>query len=93
MKRISFVIAIVAALAASTVYAASGTEGLQLTGDQPSGAGSITGTSGGSFNYYWFNYVGGSKEVVVTINVSHSHQSMGNGIGFNVYDDSAGAGR
>ena len=90
MKRFSFIVALIAALAVSTVYAASGTEGLELTGDQPSAAGSITGTSGGSFNYYWFNYGGGSREVVVTINVSHSHQSMGNGIGFNVYDDSAG---
>ena len=88
MKRTCFVIAIIAALAVSTVYAANGTEGLELTRDQPSGAGSITGTSGGAFNYYWFDYAGGSKEVVVTINVSHSHHTMGNGIGFNVYDHS-----
>ena len=87
MKRFSFIIAIVAALAVSTVYAANGSEGIELTGDRPSGSGSIIGTSGGSFDYYWFNYVGGSQEVVVTINVNHSHLSMGNGIGFNLYDD------
>ncbi len=90
MKRITFVIALVAALAVNTVYAASGTEGLEITGDQPSVTGSIAGTSGGSFNYFWFDYGGGSKEVSVTINVNQSHHTMGNGIGFNVYDDSAG---
>lgn len=86
MKRVSFIIALVAALAMSTVHAAQGTEEIQLTAERPSGTGSLIGNSGGSFNYYWFNYAGGDKEAVVTINVNHSHQSMGNRIGFNVYD-------
>jgi hypothetical protein len=86
LKRFSFIVALVAALAVSTVYADHGTEEIQLTADQPSGVGSLIGTGGGSFDYFWFSYVGGDKELVVTINVNHSHHSMGNGIGFNVYD-------
>ncbi len=89
MKRFGFVIALVAALVVSAAHAANGNEEIELTAEQPNGAGSLIGSSGGSFNYYWFNYVGGDKEVVVTINVNHSHQSMGNRVGFNVYDDSA----
>ena len=86
MKRFSYIIALVAALIVSAVYASTGTDGHELSPDQHSGSGSIVGNRGGAFNYYWFNYGGGNETVVVALTVNQSHQNMGAGVGFNVYD-------
>lgn len=90
MKRFSFTIALMAALAVSAVYASTGADGHELSPDRPSASGAIVGNRGGAFNYYWFNYGGGYRNVVVTLTVDRSHQNMGAGIGFNVYDSHGG---